>query len=134
MAIVLSVPAMAAQAQQVYKWVDADGRVQYSERKPTDAGTRHTEIKPPPPAQPVPPPPPPRPKPTPSKPLHPPVATPEAPKGPPVLSKGLNRETDAYRCALARDILSGSMVHSNGKPTDDYDRRTAQGDISSFCK
>lgn len=134
-AIALTWPAIAAHAQQVYKWVDANGRVQYSERKPTDAATPHTEVKPPPPPLPVPAPPPVDPARL-ETPKKPPVAPPprQTPYVPPSLSHGLNRETDAYQCALARDVLSGAVRHSNGKPTDDYDRQVAQNDIRKFCK
>jgi hypothetical protein len=140
MAAALTFPAFAAQAQQVYKWVDANGRVQYSERKPTDAGTQPTELKPPPPPQPLPPPPL-RPVPSPlgapqAKAERPVMAPPTTVRNdpPPALSQGLNRETDAYRCALARDILNGSVHRVFGGPIDDNDRRVAQGDIRLFCK
>ena len=42
-------------------------------------------------------------------------------------------DTDANRCRLARDVLSGAARHSNGKPTDQNDREIAQRDIGSFC-
>ena len=135
-AVALTVPAFAAQAQQVYKWVDANGRVQYSERKPTDAATRSTEIKPPPPPQPAPARVPVyRAQPEASmKPSTPAPALPQERSTPPSLSAGLNRETDAYRCALARDVLSGAVQHANGAPTDNHDRQVAQNDLRLFCK
>ena len=145
-AAALTLPAIAAQAQQVYKWVDADGRVQYSERKPTepDAAARATELKLPPPPQPPPP------VPRPLRPMPPPLPTPPANMDrphavfpqpanggndpPPALSRGLNRETDAYKCALARDILNGSVRRMFGGPMDENDRQIARGDIRLFCK
>ncbi len=148
-AVALTLPAIAAQAQQVYKWVDAEGRVQYSERKPTEPGAaaRATELKPPPLPQPPPPPvprplrpmPPPLPTPTPPANTDRPHAVfPQPPQGgndpPPALSRGLNRETDAYKCALARDILNGSVRRVFGGPMDDNDRQIARGDIRLFCK
>lgn len=135
-AVALTLPTLAAQAQQVYKWVDANGRVQYSQHKPTDAATPHTEVKPPPPAQPVLAPPSVSPSALESRKKQP-VATPaprQTPSVPPSLSEGLNRETDAYRCALAKDILAGAVRHSNGARTDDHDRQVAQSDIRLFCK
>ncbi|OWQ93835.1 hypothetical protein CDN99_05210 [Roseateles aquatilis] len=135
-ALLLS-PLTAVRAQQVYKWVDAEGRVHYSERKPVDPAVKPAEIKPPPP-------PPPQPVPAPKPPTttqvrpHAPVDPgfhhPTGKKVPESLSAGLNPETDAYRCALAKDVLSGAVVHGNRKPTDDYDRATAHGDIKLFCK
>jgi len=42
-------------------------------------------------------------------------------------------ETDASRCTLAQDIMSGQAVHRGGRPTDGYDRNVAGGDIKRFC-
>ncbi|WP_431287611.1 DUF4124 domain-containing protein [Roseateles chitinivorans] len=135
-AVVLSLPAFAAKAQQVYKWVDANGRVQYSERKPTASGVQPTEIKPPPPPQPAPAPVPMYRSQTESFKQSPvPAPAPrQEPYVPRSLSAGLNRETDAYRCALAKDVLSGAVQHSNGAPTDHHDRQVAQNDLRLFCK
>jgi hypothetical protein len=63
-----------------------------------------------------------------TKPRGPSSAT--RPKSP---SGGRDDGTDASRCALARDILSGAVRHRNGKPTDDYDRQVAENDVRSFC-
>lgn len=49
------------------------------------------------------------------------------------LSGGRAGNTDQSKCNLARDILNGSVVHPNGKPTDDYDRRVAQRDVEKYC-
>ena len=46
---------------------------------------------------------------------------------------GSQVETDATRCALARDVLSGAARHVNGVTTDVYDRELAQNDIRNFC-
>ncbi len=132
-AVALALPVAAAQAQQVYKWVDEQGRVQYSERKPTGANTATTELKPPPPPQPVPTPPPVLPKIDPNAAIAVPK-TPARQGPPPALSEGMNRDTDAYRCALAKDILNGSVYRPFGGPIDDHDRRVAQGDLRLFCK
>jgi hypothetical protein len=42
-------------------------------------------------------------------------------------------ETDANRCRLARDILSGAARHSGGAPTDANDREIATRDVGAFC-
>lgn len=42
-------------------------------------------------------------------------------------------ETDAARCKLARDIMNGSLVHTNGAHTDGNDRMIAERDIRSYC-
>jgi hypothetical protein len=63
----------------------------------------------------------------------------EQQKRPPVAKKaqrawgGNQPETDATRCALARDIMRGAAVHSNGAPIDAHDREVAQRDIRKFC-
>ena len=44
--VLLALLFLAAPAQaQLYKWVDANGRVQYSDRKPTDAKQQSQEVK-----------------------------------------------------------------------------------------
>ncbi|HEY0065609.1 MAG TPA: DUF4124 domain-containing protein [Telluria sp.] len=43
-------------------------------------------------------------------------------------------ETDDSRCRLARDILSGAARHSGGAPTDRNDIEIAQRDVQAFCK
>lgn len=42
-------------------------------------------------------------------------------------------ETDATRCALARDILSGAARLTNGVATDSNDRELAQNDVRNYC-
>lgn len=49
------------------------------------------------------------------------------------LSEGRENGTDASRCNLARDVISGAIKHTNGKPTDRYDREVAENDIRVFC-
>lgn len=137
-----SATASAPATSQVYKWVDADGRTHYSERKPTEPGTRAAEIKPPPP-------PPDNPAPRRENWVTAsasPAAAPTSPATAPpesvglrtsrvmVLSEGLDPSTDAYRCALAKDILSGAVRRSSLRPTDEHDRNIARNDIKLFCK
>lgn len=127
----------------IYKWVDANGQTHYSERK-EDAGKAKTmDVKVM--SQPASPP---ATKPSPQngpdgerqlylrqaqkqnvKPYEPPVAA--TPKS---LSGGRSDETDASRCNLARDVISGAVRHFNGAPTDDYDRQIAENDIRAYCR
>ena len=44
------------------------------------------------------------------------------------------RETNETKCALANDVTSGAVVHTNGKKTDQNDRAIAQRDIQRFCR
>ena len=62
------------------------------------------------------------------------VGRPPIGKAPESLSDGRDHGTDTSRCALARDVLSGAVVHGNGKPTDKYDRDVAQNDVKAFCR
>lgn len=56
-------------------------------------------------------------------------------KGPPKsVTGGLSDGSDASNCALARDVLSGSLRHTNGEPLDAYDIKVAKRDIEKFCK
>jgi hypothetical protein len=126
---------------EVYKWVDAAGRTHYSERKADANGAKTAEVK-------IAPAPklPPSSEPSadylraPSKFAPPSSAVPTdrltrvASNAPPMLSDAQDHGTDASRCALARDVLSGAVVHRNGKPTDRYDREVAQNDIKAFCR
>lgn len=127
---------------QIYKWVDANGRTHYSERK-EDAGNS---------------------KPAPVKITPPPASAQDAkaalpdwqeqerrfnqrqaeqsarspaPKQatpPRALSDGRSDNTDLSRCNLARDVLSGAVRHGNRAPTDDNDRRIAENDIRNYCR
>jgi len=47
---------------------------------------------------------------------------------------GRSDDTDDSRCALARDVLNGSLSHPNGEPIDKYDLNTAENDVRSYCK
>jgi hypothetical protein len=138
--LVLSLSAAHA---EIYKWVDENGHVQYSERKPESAKAQALPLKTasqaPAPAQPA-----------------PNTTTPswqeqerrlrqrqaeeaiekasKQPPGPPQsLSDGIDDGTDASRCNLARDVLNGSVRHSNGKPIDKNDIDIARSDVRMFC-
>jgi hypothetical protein len=129
---------------QIYKWVDANGRTHYSEKKEdaVKAKTEELKIR----AQPA------------StqantssaeywqeqdrqfrqrqieksndKTYGPPPVT-ERPKS---LSGGKADETNASKCNLARDVISGGVKHGNGAATDKYDREVAANDIRAFCR
>jgi len=62
------------------------------------------------------------------------TAAPNGATGQRSLSGGKENGTDASRCNLARDILNGSLRHSNGAPIDKYDLDTARGDVRLFCR
>ena len=136
--LLLFVPVSHA---QVYKWVDAKGQTHYSSRKDDAGAARADEVKLP--LQPAP------------SPITKPSAenlreqkkqaqprlvpekeadSPPTPKPPKSLSGGKENGTDASRCALARDVLSGAVRHSNGQPTDKYDLDVAQNDVRAFCR
>lgn len=128
---------------EIYKWVDANGRTHYSERR-EDAGKAKTvDLK------------------VMTQPTTAPAAKsaqqnrlererqvyfrqaqksnerdyePPAAATPKSLSGGISDETDASRCNLARDVISGAVRHPNGLPTDDYDRKIAENDIRTYCR
>lgn len=138
-ALVLGLAAGVAPAQ-IYKWTDAEGRVHYGDRQEAAGGkpTQQVKVAPAPPA----------PQPA-SAPETPPgwvwpadgaasaasarAARPAAPRVPPSLSGGRENGSDASRCALARDVLNGSLRHANGAPVDQYDRDIARADVQRFC-
>lgn len=49
------------------------------------------------------------------------------------LSNGRDDGSDASKCNLARDILSGSVRLRSGEQIGDYERQTAENDIRRFC-
>lgn len=121
-----------AQAE-IYKWIDANGQTHYGERKSDAGAARTSELK------------------VPKTPELPRTSTPstdylraksqfaepfEPPRfkrEPAPLSDGRDHGTNDSRCALARDVLSGAVRHTNGKPTDQYDRDVAKSDVKAFC-
>jgi len=137
--LLISQPAYAA----IYKWVDAAGRTHYSEKQ-ADAGQAKVielRVAPPPASAPS---------------SHSftqdwqdrekqfqqrqlekekgRTAKPDrkaTPKSPPLA--GSTDDSDATKCNLARDVLSGAVRHGNGAPTDAYDRQVAEGDVANFC-
>jgi hypothetical protein len=127
---------------QVYKWVDANGQTHYSEKKEAAANSSADQMK------------------LSSSPISaeeakasaeywqernkaldqrhakeqqaktyaPPAARPRS------LSGGRSDGSDASRCALARDVLSGAVRHRNGAPIDKNDRETAENDVRAACR
>ncbi|MEO6277254.1 DUF4124 domain-containing protein [Roseateles sp.] len=138
-ALVVSVVLSAGASQaQVYKWTDASGRVHYGDKKNT-AGAKSEELKIKlPPAQ------------APAVAASsssiekmPPPQWPEAfrqpaqaapPQPPRSVSGGKEDGSDASRCALARDVLNGTLRHGNGAKIDQYDRDVAGADVKRFCR
>ena len=127
---------------QIYKWVDANGQTHFSERKGVAGNAKTVELK------------------VIAQPASAQAASSspeywqdreiqfkqrqadqanEKPRGPTVakkpksLSGGRSDDTDASRCNLARDVISGAVSHPNGKPTDRYDREIAENDIRVYC-
>lgn len=135
--------ASAASHAEIYKWVDANGKTHYSERKDDAGRAKAVELKAASPAKST--------TATDSpaeywqdqerqfrqrqiqKQTEKPVA-PIADAKPKSLSGGRSDGTDASRCNLARDVLSGAVRHPDGSPTDDYDREVAQNDIRTYCR
>lgn len=124
--------AGAGQAQQIYKWTDANGKVHYGDKKEAEgAKQQELKIKLPPATPPAPPPPELAPEFRASAPRGPEPAVQQPSRS---VSGGREHGTDASRCALARDVLDGSLRHGNGAPIDQYDRDVAQGDVKRFCR
>ena len=138
--IVLFLPT--ASMAEIYKWVDEHGKTHFSERKDQAGRAQRVELKSPgtgsiltdkssaqywqeqetrfrqrraqKSAQP-------------SAPIPSPAARPQSVTG------GRSDGTDASRCALARDVLSGALAHPNGEPIDRYDLDVANNDVRAFC-
>ncbi len=136
-ALLLHAPGHA----ELYKWVDANGKTHYSDRKDAAGNAQIGALK------------------YDAAPVAPPPAAisswqarerdyqmRQAQKGhgvsvpsgrPPRLSQsyGSNQiDTDKAKCELARDVVSGAVRHGNGARTDANDHQIAQRDISQFCR
>lgn len=144
--------AAAPAAAQVYKWVDANGKVQYSDRKPEEqpAGSRPTaksasqEVR----LHVAPAPPPPtaedlaarREKEELRKFMAPaPAPKASAPAGPPMIPGTQIPASGSAECDNARKILSwikdGTARHSRGNvKTDDHDREMYEREVATHCK
>ncbi|MFT3847587.1 MAG: DUF4124 domain-containing protein [Propionivibrio sp.] len=128
---------------EIYKWVDANGKTHYSERKDDAGKAKPLGLNAPVPGSAQA-----------EKPLTaywqeqetrirqrqaqksaeamaPAPVTPARPRS---VTGGRADDTDASRCALARDVLNGSLGHPNGEPIDKYDLETAESDVRGYCK
>lgn len=137
LALLLFPPASVA---EVYKWVDANGQTQYGDRKAAAGNAKTLEIKAPPAPE----------VPqsvapyswssgaghnfSPPTPKAGPPYGPQFDKRPRQLSDGKDHGTDESRCALARDVLGGRLMHGNGNRVDKHGREVAQNDIKMFCR
>lgn len=135
----VSLWASSAFSADVYKWVDAKGQTHYSQRSDPAVKSKTVQLKvsAPQPSASAPAAvisrdagqewvssPPAAAKPVQAKPASPRVTT--EPRGDTI-------ETNASKCKLARDVLSGAVEHGNGARTDAYDRQVAESDIRLFC-
>lgn len=129
---------------EIYKWVDANGRTHYSERKDEAGRARKVVTEAAPPSDNTA-------ATVPSseywqdqerqfrqrqiqKGIDAKGADTTSTKKTKSLSGGREDGTDASKCNLARDIVSGAVKHWNGKPTDKYDIEIAENDIRMFCR
>lgn len=140
--VAVAMMASAAHAQ-IYKWVDADGRTHFSDRIDGIGAARSVEVKQAPQSA--------------SSPSADSSAAywqekerqfrerqvvkrqgesePRTKRRPESLSHGkVDDGSDAARCNLAKDVLSGAVRHPNGAPTDAYDRQVAEHDVRAFCR
>lgn len=128
---------------EIYKWIDANGKTHFSERKDIAGKAREVGLN------------------SNSQPtstqatkstseywqeqetlfkqrqMQNPQNIPTAPSlatKPKALSDGRADDSNASRCNLARDVLSGAVKHPNGAPTDKYDREVAENDVRAYCR
>ena len=128
---------------EIYKWVDETGKTHFSERKDDAGRAKPLGLKAPA-----------GPESTPTDkssaqywteqetrfrqrqaqksaetiaPRPPPAAKPRSVTG------GRSDDADVSRCALARDVLNGSLAHPNGEPIDKFDLETAENDVRAYC-
>jgi len=139
--ICLSLLLTATAHAEIYKWVDANGKTHYSEKKDDAGRAKVEEVKVNAGEG--------KPSATPSwqdqeidfrkRQIKKEQAEARAPKPQPAAPKSSDtpdnhQETDASRCALAKNILSGRAVHSNGAITDANDKAIAERDKTMFCR
>lgn len=142
----ISIWTTRVDAADIYKWTDSEGRIHYGERK-LEGKARSVELRDssPPPTQPS-------------------VQTGSVEywreqerqmqqrltskreadvrqsatrqKPPDSLSGGTAKwqDTDQWRCNLAKDIISGGVKRSSGRPTTPDDIRLAEENVRAFCR
>lgn len=125
---------------EIYKWVDANGKVHYSEKKDEAGKAKVEEVK-----------------------VNAGEGRPSAvlswqeqevefrkrqmekqakqarepvakPKEASPFVPGNQPETNESRCALAKGILSGKVIHGGNIKTDANDRAIAERDVSTYCR
>jgi hypothetical protein len=130
--------ACTVHADEIYKWVDKDGKTHYSSR-PEDASgapTRTMRAAAPPPSAGAPP--------SaqaaneeiirrrsPAEGVDPQLSAP--PAAPKRVVRNYRSEAPEDKCQLARDILSGDAKKTNGTAIDAKDREIAENDIRVYC-
>ncbi|MEC5160440.1 MULTISPECIES: DUF4124 domain-containing protein [unclassified Janthinobacterium] len=141
--LMLSQVSPASHAE-IYKWVDANGKTQYSDNKDQAGKAQVEELKV-------------KSTPAPSPPtassmptwqqremefkrrqleknrMQEPFRISEGPKARWTF-KPNQPETDATRCDLAHDVKSGAVSHRNGERIDSNDREVADRDIRAYCR
>lgn len=130
-----------AQADEIYKWVDKEGKSHYSSRREDAEGASTTTIKP-----------------APAPPMGAASAAASAAANAEIIRKGAQppnsadrpsparvvavqkpdvpnyrSEAPADKCRLARDILSGAAKHTSGMPVTPRDREIAKEDVRVYC-
>ncbi|MFZ6711661.1 DUF4124 domain-containing protein [Undibacterium sp. TC9W] len=125
---------------EIYKWVDANGKVHYSEKKDEAGRAKVEEVKVTSGEG--------RPSAAPSwqeqeadfrkrqiekqaKQTKEPAVK---PKEPSPFVPGNQPETNESRCALAKGILSGKVIHGGNIKTDANDKAIAERDVSTYCR
>lgn len=132
-ALLLGLLSPAGHAE-LYKWVDGNGQVHFSDNKDAAGKAKAQTLKIQEPVVVTT---------TPVRSLQPtetqPAATPKPATRPtnaqkPVWNpRGSEAENDAVKCDLARRVLSGKVKHGNGATTDRYDLEVAERDVRNFC-
>jgi hypothetical protein len=127
---------------EIYKWVDANGQTHYSEKKKDADAAKAVQLK------------------VKSEPVsaqegssptqfrheqeslakqrqaqkqNERSSAPSEGTRPKSLSGGKSEDNDESRCNFARDIISGAIGHTSGRPTDKDDLDQAQNDVRVFC-
>jgi len=131
--LLLSLPVGVCQAQ-MYKWVDAQGHVHFTDNKEEAGRARVEQMKGPDAA------------PQPGgadwklreeeyklRHKQQPQAAAQRPRQMPESYYSDKQDVETSRCRLARDVLNGAARHMNGNPTDAYDREVAANDVKNFC-
>jgi hypothetical protein len=138
LALLLAAPNSYA---QLYKWVDANGKVHYANHKQAVRNANFAELRT-------------RSGTTVATPGTRPAwqqqeeeskkrremeqarqaALPTVVRRPSVRYQGDKPETDSSRCRLARSIKSGAARHTNGAPTDANDLAIADSDVRTYCR